>query len=36
MTMSVRRLSLISNDLTTANDFANGEESDNLCCGDTD
>jgi hypothetical protein len=36
MTMSVRRLSLVSNDLTAANDFTDGEKTDNLCCGDTD
>lgn len=36
MAMGVRRLSLVSNNLTTANNFTNGEESNNLCCGDTD
>jgi hypothetical protein len=36
MTVCVLRLSLVSNDLTTANDFTNGEETNNLCCGDTD
>lgn len=36
MTMGVLGLSLISNNVTTTDDFANGEETDNLCCGDTD
>jgi hypothetical protein len=36
MTMSMRRLSLVSNNLTTADDFTNSEETDDLCCGHTD
>lgn len=36
MTVSVRRLSLVSNNLTTTNDFTDSEETDNLCCSDTD
>lgn len=36
MTMCVLRLSLVSNNLAAANDFANGEEAENFSSSNTD